>query len=457
MRLCTLSLRDFRNIAAARIVLEGSRHFFLGPNGQGKTNLLEAAGCLTALRSFRTAETAALIRAGASEAGIAADIDHEHRGATALRILWRIDGKELWSDGEKVKRLSDHLGHFPVVAFSSQDLQLVRGAPALRRRWLDLTLAAMDAAYLRALQTYTRALADRNKLLKTPAPDLGAIAAFEQVLAPAAAILVRLRLSGLAELGATLAAHYHTLSGAAEPASLEYSPSVANPPAQAGQAPPAWKGQVIPSEKAASPAGALRGQVIPSETAALERQGGLGAASLPGGAGPPDPPAPPSALNAPSSPSGVEPPLPSGQETSGQSPLPSPIGATDPGYWLQAFAQARPSDLRLKSTSIGPHRDDLMMLIGGSPARDYGSEGQQRSFVLALRLAQAAWFMARSRTLPVILADDVLGELDPDRRRRFWSALDPRAQVLATGTSLPDPELGAWQTFSVSAGQFLRQ
>lgn len=440
MRLCTLSLRDFRNIAAARIVLEGNRHFFAGPNGQGKTNLLEAAGCLTALRSFRTAETAALIRAGASEAGIAAEIDHEHRGATALRILWRIEGKELWSDGEKVKRLSDHLGHFPVVAFSSQDLQLVRGAPTLRRRWLDLTLAAMDAAYLQTLQTYTRALSDRNKLLKTPTPDLGAIAAFEQVLAPAAAVLVRLRLSGLAELSATLAAHYHTLSAAAEPASLQYSPSVGNPPAQAGKAHLA-----------------LRGQVIPGDKAALQEQHGLGASSLPAGAEPRGSSATPSALNVPSSPSGVEPPSPSKPEASDQSSVPTPIGATEPGYWLQAFAQARSSDLRLKSTSIGPHRDDLTMLIGGSPARDYGSEGQQRSFVLALRLAQAAWFKARSRTLPVILADDVLGELDPDRRRRFWSALDPQAQVLATGTSLPDPELGAWQTFSVSAGQFLRQ
>ena len=70
-----------------------------------------------------------------------------------MTIKLRRDGKELWCDQKRVTRLADHLGQFPTVVFSAQDLQLVRGAPALRRRWLDLTLAAMDAAYLHALQT----------------------------------------------------------------------------------------------------------------------------------------------------------------------------------------------------------------------------------------------------------------------------------------------------------------
>ena len=86
------------------------------------------------------------------------------------------------------------------------------------------------------------------------------------------------------------------------------------------------------------------------------------------------------------------------------------------------------------------------------PAKEYASEGQQRSVVLALRLAQAAWFRHRSGVCPVLLADDVLGELDAGRRRRFWSAIDPDSQVIATGTHLPDAELGTWQTFEVKGG-----
>jgi DNA replication and repair protein RecF len=74
--------------------------------------------------------------------------------------------------------------------------------------------------------------------------------------------------------------------------------------------------------------------------------------------------------------------------------------------------------------------------------------------VLALRLAQAAWFQERSGVRPVLLADDVLGELDPVRRSRFWSAIDPASQIIATGTQLPDAELGTWQVFGVNDGVF---
>ena len=74
--------------------------------------------------------------------------------------------------------------------------------------------------------------------------------------------------------------------------------------------------------------------------------------------------------------------------------------------------------------------------------------------MLALRLAQAAWFHAKSGVRPVLLADDVLGELDPGRRRKFWAAIDPESQVLATGTVLPDAELGTWEIFRVKDGDF---
>jgi DNA replication and repair protein RecF len=87
-------------------------------------------------------------------------------------------------------------------------------------------------------------------------------------------------------------------------------------------------------------------------------------------------------------------------------------------------------------------------------AKDFASEGQQRSLVLALRLAQAVWFGAKSGVRPVLLADDVLGELDPRRRARFWSAVDHDSQIIATGTHLPDAELGTWQVFEVSDGVF---
>jgi DNA replication and repair protein RecF len=113
-------------------------------------------------------------------------------------------------------------------------------------------------------------------------------------------------------------------------------------------------------------------------------------------------------------------------------------------------ARNRPRDTLLKSTERGPHRDDLELVLNGRPARQFASEGQQRCLVIALRLAQAAYFKAQGGITPVLLCDDVLGELDPSRRARFWASLDHDPQVIATGTSLPEGK--DWQLLSVTQG-----
>ncbi len=361
MRLRQITLRHFRNVGFATLEFSGRQHFLVGRNGQGKTNLLEAAGFLTALRSFRATENRLLIGHGQHCASLAYQIEHDKQGATKLSLTLRPDGKELWCDGERVTRLADHLGRFPTVVCSSQDLQLVRGAPAGRRRWLDLTLAAMDAGYLRALQTATRALAERNALLKSGRGTTAEFDAFEAALAPAAADLIARRAEGVRALGRALAAAYSRLTDD-EPAGLVYEPNFADASAEA----------------------------------------------------------------------------------------------------LQARLEAgRERDRQFRATLIGPHRDDLLFRVRHTAAKDFGSEGQQRSLVLALRLAQAAWFAERSGVRPVLLADDVLGELDPGRRARFWSAIDSSWQVIATGTHLPTTEegrpdegMGAWQVFRVADGVF---
>ena len=128
MRIRKITLRHFRNVGFATLELAGRQQFLVGANGQGKTNLLEAAGFLTALRSFRAADPKPLIGHGQNVAAIAADLDHERQGATQVTVKLRRDGKELWCDQARVTRLADHLGKFPTVVFSSQDLLLVRGA-----------------------------------------------------------------------------------------------------------------------------------------------------------------------------------------------------------------------------------------------------------------------------------------------------------------------------------------
>jgi DNA replication and repair protein RecF len=364
VRLRSLSLRHFRNVGFAAFEFSGRQHFLIGGNGQGKTSVLEAAGFLTALRSFRTSDNKLVVGHGQHTAAVAFEIEHERMGETHVTIKLHHEGKELWCEQERVTRLADHLGRFPTVVFSSQDMQLVRGSPAGRRRWLDLTLASVDAAYFRALQTFNRALASRNALLKTGRAADAELGAFEQLMAPAAAALIEARAAALRALNNTLKRIYGQLCEDTEPAGLVYEPNFA--------------------------------------------------------------------------------------ETSAES-------------YLARLEAGRARDQQFRSTLVGPHRDDFHFTVKHTDARDYASEGQQRSLVLALRLAQAAWFHEKSGIRPVLLADDVLGELDPARRHRFWATLDPESQVIATGTDLPaaagkpDPELGTWQVFALKDGALVDQ
>ena len=353
MQIRRIALQQFRNIAATQLDLHGRLQFLVGPNGQGKTNLLEATGLITALRSFRSAETRHLIAHGKTEAALACTLEHEVEGETELTIKLRPGAKEAWLEATKLTRLADLIGRFPTVVFSSQDQQLLRGSPGGRRRWLDLTLAAMDAVYLKALQGYHRALAERNALLKSDASD-AQLAAFEQVLAQHGEVLIRSREVGLDALAISLTSAYSKIADNAEPAGFAYAPDI----------------------------------------------------------------------------------------------------ATDAAGLVAKFVKNRGRDRMTRTTNSGPHRDDFDFTLHGRAAKDFASEGQQRALLLSLRLAQATWFRDRSGVQPVLLADDVLGELDPVRRTRFWAAVPETAQVIATGTEAPNGDLGEWQVFRVEGGNF---
>ena len=356
MRFRSVTLQGFRNLPLVAVELAGTRTFLCGANAQGKSNFLEAAGYVTALRSFRGAESRALIGLGQPQAGLAFVVEHELFGESRITIALTAQGRVvMWEQG-RVSRLAEFIGKFPTVVFSSQDNQFLRGAPSLRRRWLDLTLAAMDPAYLTALQSYTRAVAERNMLLKQGGRDHGALEAFEHELSAHAVSLVAKRRVGVEELSRLFrVAHARLVPGdGAETAGLVYAPDTA---------------------------------------------------------------------------------------------------AAGSGEFAALLLKNRPRDTLLKSTERGPHRDDLELLLNARPAKQFASEGQQRCLVIALRLAQAAYFKQQGGVTPVLLCDDVLGELDPDRRARFWASLEGEPQVIATGTSLPQSEGVDWQVLAVDGGK----
>lgn len=352
MRIAALSVKDFRNLALVRLRFGAGAVFFLGRNGQGKTSLLEAVGLISALRSFRTSDRKALVRWERPEARVIVELIHERLGESTLELQLSATRRRVLLDGEPLRRLSDLLGKFPTVVLASDDAQLVRGGPGVRRQFLDLLLASTDAIYYGALQRYAKAQRERNALLR----EGGSRAerhAYERILAESGAELIVKRMHAVAELAAAVSSTYEALSGGGEKPVLRYRPDL------------------IGSEEE------LRQQ------------------------------------------------------------------------W-EADAHR---DEALGQTRRGPHRDHLDLGLKGHGARAFASEGQQRGLALALRLAQARWFEARTSARPVLLADDVLGELDPARRERFWAALDPAWQLFATGTREPDASPGrTWELVRVENG-----
>ncbi|MGA2052583.1 MAG: DNA replication and repair protein RecF, partial [Opitutales bacterium] len=319
MILRRIHLQDFRNIALARLELDGARQFFAGPNGQGKTNLLEAAGLLGALRSFRGAEPRELIRHGATEARVWLEVEHERDGKTEIEITLRPQRREVAINGVRCQRLADFLGRFPTVALSSHDLQTLRGGAPLRRRALDLALASLDAGYFHSLRRYHQALDGRNALLRGTRPATAAeLAAFETIMAVEAVPVTQARAAACAAWNGYLRESYARLAaGAAEQPGLAYA------------------------------------RESEADTAVA---------------------------------------------------------------WRELWERSRARDAAAKTTRHGPHRDDFAFRLEDREAKAFASEGQQRGLVVAWRLAQAAWLRERTGLQPLLLADDVLGELDPARR-----------------------------------------
>lgn len=355
MRFQNLRLKDFRNIEFADIDLGANRVFLLGSNGQGKSNLLEALGFTTALRSFRTQNLSPLIRHGALQFMGVYSVQHEREGAVDLEIHSGKSGRKVLVDGDKVSRLADFIGRYPVVALSAEDLMLLRGSPAERRRFLDLTLSAIDGEYYMALRNFHRGIAERNRLLKKGG-GAAELSAFESEIAVHAVVLCAKRVVGVERFGELLIEAYTDLAEMDEGPELSLSCSFA----------------------------------------------GLGVEEI-----------------------------------------------------CELLEQSRTRDEIMGATQKGPHRDDLLISLRAGGAKEYASDGQQRGLCVALRLAQARIFEAALGVAPVLLVDDVLGELDAKRRSGFWRACPGHFQIIASGTEAP---AGAadWDIVSVSGGTFGR-
>lgn len=209
MRLLSLELRNFRNHRESRADLEGRPTLLLGENGSGKTNWIEAAALLSIGRSFRGSRDRELVRRGSDAFEVRATVSGGPGAPRELSVRGSLRGsREVTVDGSPIQRLADLLGRFPTVHFSVEDVAVLNGDPAGRRRFLDVALCQLEPAYVGALRDYLAALKQRNRLLIDGARDGDPrdweCAAWEDILARAGEEIDRRRLALCRELDARL-------------------------------------------------------------------------------------------------------------------------------------------------------------------------------------------------------------------------------------------------------------
>ncbi len=358
MTIAKLELRRFRNFAEASLEPSPGFNIVVGPNAQGKTNLLESIHLVSTGRLLRGSRDVQAILDGESEGRVEAEV-----GGTATRLAVELKQgarKRALLNGLALPRAADLLGRLPTVCFTASDLAIVRGEPADRRLFLDGELAQIFPAYLRHLTVYKRALEQRNAALRAsqerPQPE-GVFLAYEEPLAAHGAALRRIRRDWVEEL-ARYAADWHARLGEGEPLALRYQPK---------------------------------------------------------------------------------------------------DDAAEPEELQQKLEAWRFDDIRRGATSVGPHRDDLLVEVGGRDARFFGSQGQQRTAVIALKMATLETAKLAFGFAPVLLLDDVFSDLDCGRRASLVeTAVHEGGQVFLTCTEVEQAGVelvGRSKVFRVRSGQ----
>jgi DNA replication and repair protein RecF len=345
-----LELVDFRSFPRVVVDLDPGPCVLFGRNGQGKTNMIEALGYVATLGSHRVATDAPLVRFGAPRAIVRTAVVSDVRELLVELQIEPGKANRARLGRAPLSRVRDVLGALRMVLFAPEDLALVRGDPAERRRYLDELLTLRQPRFAGVRADYDRVLRQRNALLRTSylsrrgggggRSDLSTLDVWDVHLARHGAELLAGRLEMCAALVPLLAKAYDALSAGRGDAVISYAGS--------------WTDD--------------------------------------------DPP-------------------------TGLEQLDERLRA--------ALAQARAAEIDRGVTLVGPHRDDLTLMLGDAPAKGYASHGESWSYALALRLA--AYDLLRSDGIePVLALDDVFAELDVGRRERLAELVAGASQTLVT-------------------------
>jgi DNA replication and repair protein RecF len=221
-----LTLHNFRNYEEQQVEFDSGVNVFVGENGQGKTNALEAIYLLAVGKSHRTSKDQDLIRHGNDHSVVGAVVTTGQR-EIKLQVEFGVAGKKAQVNGVLQTKMTQFVGRFQVVLFAPEDLQLVKGGPALRRRFIDMELGQTHARYLHHLSQYQRTLQQRNALLKQPTLDSDYLAAFDEQLIQHGCEVIRRRQRFIAQMREIARDIYREISDEREQFDLRYHSSVA--------------------------------------------------------------------------------------------------------------------------------------------------------------------------------------------------------------------------------------
>lgn len=332
MILETLSIINFKNISEEQIRLTSDVNCFVGDNGAGKTNILDAVHYLALARSMQTLTDSQCVRH--DEEGFVVDGNFKRDDGRLERVVCgyqRRGGKTLKRNGKEYDKLSEHVGSFPIVVVSPADTALISDSAEERRRYINRFVSQIDRSYMAQLIRYNSTLQERNKLLKTN-PSEEMLLIYDAMLSAAADAIFRRRTEIVQQLKPMVEEYYAMLSDERETIDLEYRSELQN-------------------------------------------------ASL-----------------------------------------------------AELLLQSRQKDFVNEFTSVGVHRDDILFSIGGYPLRKYGSQGQQKSFLIALKLAEYRLLSEHVGDKPILLLDDLFDKLDMRRVSQLLRLVggDMFGQILIT-------------------------
>lgn len=226
MILRELYLKDFRNYEELLLTeLDARLNLIIGDNAQGKTNIVEAIYFLSCGRSFRQATEERLIRENADAAKLRAVYETASGRGKLEAALFNGKNRSVRLNGVPVRRMSEVIGRLNTVIFAPEDMRTVKESPSLRRRLIDIEISKLFPSYYVALQRYSAALREKNRLLKEPAPDAALIDVYNIQLAEQGSVIIEKREQFLKCIAAHAARFHSVLTDDAETLNLKYRPS----------------------------------------------------------------------------------------------------------------------------------------------------------------------------------------------------------------------------------------